>query len=136
MHSYIHRQYSPAAKLGAHRRTLRQWPWWSSGVSCQQGFPAITVPAGFTTEVYDRVRDACRRSRRPQPTAGEGGGAGTPREGTTAGWTHRRKAAVAWTWSTAVRPNPSALRIASAFESRDQASHASTGCLAHWSDEP
>jgi amidase len=23
----------------------------------QQGFPAITVPAGFTTEVYDRVRD-------------------------------------------------------------------------------
>jgi len=24
----------------------------------QQGFPAITVPAGFTTEVYDRVHDA------------------------------------------------------------------------------
>jgi len=24
----------------------------------QQGFPAITVPAGFTTHVYDRVRDA------------------------------------------------------------------------------
>jgi Asp-tRNA(Asn)/Glu-tRNA(Gln) amidotransferase A subunit family amidase len=24
----------------------------------QQGFPAITVPAGFTTQVYDRVRDA------------------------------------------------------------------------------
>jgi amidase len=24
----------------------------------QQGFPAITVPAGFTTEVYDRIRDA------------------------------------------------------------------------------
>jgi Asp-tRNA(Asn)/Glu-tRNA(Gln) amidotransferase A subunit family amidase len=23
----------------------------------QQGFPAITVPAGFTTQVYDRVRD-------------------------------------------------------------------------------
>jgi amidase len=23
----------------------------------QQGFPTITVPAGFTTEVYDRVRD-------------------------------------------------------------------------------
>jgi Asp-tRNA(Asn)/Glu-tRNA(Gln) amidotransferase A subunit family amidase len=23
----------------------------------QQGFPAITVPAGFTTHVYDRVRD-------------------------------------------------------------------------------
>jgi amidase len=24
----------------------------------QQGFPAITVPAGFTTEIWDRVRDA------------------------------------------------------------------------------
>jgi Asp-tRNA(Asn)/Glu-tRNA(Gln) amidotransferase A subunit family amidase len=24
----------------------------------QQGFPTITVPAGFTTQVYDRVRDA------------------------------------------------------------------------------
>jgi hypothetical protein len=24
----------------------------------QQGFPAITVPAGFTNEVWDRVRDA------------------------------------------------------------------------------
>jgi amidase len=24
----------------------------------QQGFPAMTVPAGFTTHVYDRVRDA------------------------------------------------------------------------------
>ena len=23
----------------------------------QQGFPAITVPAGFTTEIWDRVRD-------------------------------------------------------------------------------
>jgi Asp-tRNA(Asn)/Glu-tRNA(Gln) amidotransferase A subunit family amidase len=23
----------------------------------QQGFPALTVPAGFTTEVWDRVRD-------------------------------------------------------------------------------
>jgi Asp-tRNA(Asn)/Glu-tRNA(Gln) amidotransferase A subunit family amidase len=23
----------------------------------QQGFPAITVPAGFTTHVYDRIRD-------------------------------------------------------------------------------
>ena len=23
----------------------------------QNGFPAITVPAGFTTQVYDRVRD-------------------------------------------------------------------------------
>jgi Asp-tRNA(Asn)/Glu-tRNA(Gln) amidotransferase A subunit family amidase len=29
----------------------------------QQGFPAITVPAGFTTEVWDRVRDSNGGSR-------------------------------------------------------------------------
>ena len=28
----------------------------------QQGFPAITVPAGFTTEVWDRVRDGRRHA--------------------------------------------------------------------------
>ena len=32
----------------------------------QQGFPAITVPAGFTTEVWDRERDGSRHeARRP-----------------------------------------------------------------------
>jgi Asp-tRNA(Asn)/Glu-tRNA(Gln) amidotransferase A subunit family amidase len=36
----------------------------------QQGFPAITVPAGFTTEVYDRVRDP------GAPIKAEGGGGG------------------------------------------------------------
>jgi Asp-tRNA(Asn)/Glu-tRNA(Gln) amidotransferase A subunit family amidase len=35
----------------------------------QQGFPAITVPAGFTTQVYDRVRD-------PNGTVTAGGGDG------------------------------------------------------------
>jgi Asp-tRNA(Asn)/Glu-tRNA(Gln) amidotransferase A subunit family amidase len=44
----------------------------------QQGFPAITVPAGFTTQVYDWVRDP---SVAPPPAAAEGGG-GNPREGT------------------------------------------------------
>jgi len=34
--------------------------WWLIG---QQGFPAITVPAGFTTEVWDRVRDANNGTR-------------------------------------------------------------------------
>jgi amidase len=29
----------------------------------QQGFPAITVPAGFTTEIWDRVRDGDRGTR-------------------------------------------------------------------------
>ena len=35
----------------------------------QQGFPVITVPAGFTTEVYDRVRDP---SAPPPPPPAEG----------------------------------------------------------------
>jgi Asp-tRNA(Asn)/Glu-tRNA(Gln) amidotransferase A subunit family amidase len=35
----------------------------------QQGFPAITVPAGFTTQVYDRERDA----NAPPPVAGPDG---------------------------------------------------------------
>lgn len=46
----------------------------------QQGFPAITVPAGFTTHVYDRVRDPSI----PAPPATDGGGFtdGTLRVGT------------------------------------------------------
>jgi amidase len=33
----------------------------------QQGFPAITVPVGFTTEVYDRVRDPAAPKPAPIP---------------------------------------------------------------------
>ena len=43
----------------------------------QQGFPVITVPAGFTTQVYDRVRDAS--AALPPPAEG---GPPTVREGT------------------------------------------------------
>jgi amidase len=43
-----------------------------------QGFPAITVPAGFTTEVYDRVPD-------PNAPAGAATGAGRGREGDAEG---------------------------------------------------
>lgn len=48
----------PAPKLGApseptiHGRASNAWT-----LLGQQGFPAITVPAGFTTEVYDRIFD-------------------------------------------------------------------------------
>ncbi|MDR3418067.1 MAG: amidase [Nevskia sp.] len=42
-----------------------------------QGFPAITVPAGFTSEVYDRVPDP-KAAAAPAPTGGtrRGGGEG------------------------------------------------------------
>jgi Asp-tRNA(Asn)/Glu-tRNA(Gln) amidotransferase A subunit family amidase len=35
----------------------------------QQGFPVITVPAGFTTEVWDRVRDGDGGTRLVGPIA-------------------------------------------------------------------
>jgi Asp-tRNA(Asn)/Glu-tRNA(Gln) amidotransferase A subunit family amidase len=43
----------------------------------QQGFPAMTVPAGFTTHVYDRERNADA----PPPTAGPDGGEVNPNSG-------------------------------------------------------
>jgi Asp-tRNA(Asn)/Glu-tRNA(Gln) amidotransferase A subunit family amidase len=49
----------PAAKLGAPTEPNangRQSNAWA--LLGANGFPAITVPAGFTTEVYDRVIDA------------------------------------------------------------------------------
>jgi Asp-tRNA(Asn)/Glu-tRNA(Gln) amidotransferase A subunit family amidase len=50
----------------------------------QQGFPVITVPAGFTTEVYDRVRDPGAPPP-PPPAEGSseyGGGGDNPQEPT------------------------------------------------------
>jgi Asp-tRNA(Asn)/Glu-tRNA(Gln) amidotransferase A subunit family amidase len=46
----------------------------------QQGFPVITVPAGFTTQVYDWVRDPSVPPP-PAPPGGGGEGGGLPREG-------------------------------------------------------
>ena len=49
----------PAYILGERRSSLR----WRAGripsgaCSGQHGFPTLSVPAGFTTQVYDRVRD-------------------------------------------------------------------------------
>jgi Asp-tRNA(Asn)/Glu-tRNA(Gln) amidotransferase A subunit family amidase len=37
----------------------------------QQGFPAITVPAGFTTEVWDRERDGQNGTRLVGPVAAQ-----------------------------------------------------------------
>jgi amidase len=44
---------SPTGGGGGGGRNARA----SSGSIGREGFPAITVPAGFTTEVYDMVRD-------------------------------------------------------------------------------
>jgi hypothetical protein len=63
----------PPAKLGAPAEPTvngRGSVWSFLG---QQGFPAITVPAGFTTAVYDRVRDP--KAPPPPPGWARGGGA-------------------------------------------------------------
>jgi amidase len=43
-----------------------------------QGFPVITVPAGFTTEVYDLIRDP-KAPQTPESAWGTGGGGGNER---------------------------------------------------------
>jgi Asp-tRNA(Asn)/Glu-tRNA(Gln) amidotransferase A subunit family amidase len=73
----------PPAKLGAPTEpTVNGRP--GSGVWTflgQQGFPAITVPAGFTTNVYDAVRDPSLPPP-PAPPEGSGGyGGNGPRVG-------------------------------------------------------
>ena len=67
----------PPSKLGAPtgpaingRAGLGPWSFLG-----QQGFPVITVPAGFTTEVYDLIRDPSVPAT-PESELGSGGGGG------------------------------------------------------------
>jgi Asp-tRNA(Asn)/Glu-tRNA(Gln) amidotransferase A subunit family amidase len=78
-----------------------------------QGFPAITVPAGFTKVAYDWVRDPTA----PVPPAPpEGGGGNAPREGVRLTGPVPAKLPVGV--DILVRPfaEPTLLRIASAYE--------------------
>jgi amidase len=62
----------PAPKLGApNEPTVNGRPANAWSFLGQQGFPTITVPAGFTTQVYDRIPDPDA----PQPAAAPSGGA-------------------------------------------------------------
>ncbi|MDR3415145.1 MAG: amidase [Nevskia sp.] len=66
----------PPAKIGAPstpQAACRGGVWSFLG---GQGFPAMTVPAGFTTEVYDWVRDSSVEPAKPNPECGGGGGGG------------------------------------------------------------
>ena len=74
----------PPAKLGAPPEPSVNGRGGSWSFLGQQGFPAITVPAGFTTEVYDRVRDP--GAPIVQPSGGGGGDANVSTEGNP----HRR----------------------------------------------
>jgi amidase len=70
----------PPAKLGAPPEPSKNGRGGSWSFLGQQGFPAITVPAGFTTVVYDRVRDP--GAPIVQPAGGGGGDANVNTEGT------------------------------------------------------
>jgi amidase len=85
----------------------------------QQGFPAITVPAGFTTQVYDRIRDP--KSPPPPPGwarsgGGGGGGAGGYTEQTLLVGPTPAKLPVGMDIVGRPFAEPILLRIASAFE--------------------
>jgi amidase len=65
----------PAPKLGApNEPTVNGRPSNAWSLLGQQGFPTITVPAGFTTQVYDRIPDPDA----PAPSSNRGGGEAQP----------------------------------------------------------
>ena len=64
---------SPAAADGGGRGRT------SSSSLGRQGFPAITVPAGFTTEMYDRVVDAAAAEGRRTASPARSSSARSPR---------------------------------------------------------
>jgi amidase len=67
----------PAPKLGApNEPTVNGRPANAWSFLGQQGFPTTTVPAGFTTQVYDRIPDPDA----PKPAAPAGGGEGGSNE--------------------------------------------------------
>lgn len=64
----------PSAKVGAPNEPTingRGTNWTTLG---QQGFPVVCVPAGFTTHVYDRVRDPKAPATPASARSGRGGG--------------------------------------------------------------
>ncbi|MDR3415134.1 MAG: amidase family protein [Nevskia sp.] len=112
----------PPARLGAPNEPSvngRGGSWTFLG---QQGFPAITVPAGFTTEVYDRVRDP-NGTPPPRPTGpaveggegGGGGGGGTPPEATKLEGPVAAKLPVGIDFLGKPFDEPTLLKIASAY---------------------
>lgn len=84
----------------------------------QQGFPAITVPAGFTTEVYDRVADPSLPPP-PRPEGSEGGAPG-PRVGSRLTGPFPAKLPVGVDFMGPPFSEPILLKIATAYE---QATH-------------
>jgi Asp-tRNA(Asn)/Glu-tRNA(Gln) amidotransferase A subunit family amidase len=102
----------PPPKLGAPGEPAVNGRGNSWSMLGREGFPAITVPAGFTTVVYDRVRDAGA----PIRADGGAGGDGATAEGTHVVGPTPAQLPVGIDFVAPPFGEPTLLRIASAFE--------------------
>jgi amidase len=102
----------PPPKLGAPVEPAVNGRGNSWSMLGREGFPAITVPAGFTTVVYDRVRDPGS----PIRADGAPGGDSAPAEGTHVVGPTPAQLPVGIDFVAAPFGEPTLLRIASAYE--------------------
>jgi len=103
----------PPPKLGAPGEPAINGRGNSWSMLGREGFPAMTVPAGFTTVVYDRVRDPGAPIR---ADGGPGGGDEATAEGTHVVGPKAAELPVGIDFVAPPFGEPTLLRIASAFE--------------------
>ena len=103
----------PPPKLGAPGEPALNGRGNSWSMLGREGFPAISVPAGFTTHVYDRVRDPGA----PVRADGGAGGASATEEGTHVVGPIEARLPVGIDFVARPFGEPTLFTIASAFES-------------------
>jgi Asp-tRNA(Asn)/Glu-tRNA(Gln) amidotransferase A subunit family amidase len=107
----------PPARIG----TMQDRGNTAGGVTCwtflgAQGFPAITVPGGFTTQVYDRVLDPSAPPPPPPKPGAEESGRGGPRRATKLVGPFPAKLPIGFDFLGRPFSEPMLLMIAAAYE--------------------